>query len=315
MAKDDSPKYAYLDQMSTEKLEELLRTSIHFSDEAEDEDCINAILEVIIKREKEHPTGRLTDIDKAWSDFQTHFNTPEGEGLSLFAEDWEELVPAPPPPPASRPHPGRRRFRHTLIAAALIAVLVVFALPAALGYQSLFKMIGVWSDEQFWFERVEVTPTPVPGSTAAAPEISAAPEASASNAPEAEYQSLQEALDDYGVTEHVVPTWIPDGYVLNSISVREFPTSGRTTFSAYYENIEGEGISIGIRMYSQLGGSTFEKDDAPIRLYAAGGVNHYIFDNCGYMTATWDVGNLVCSITVSSDETQLENLINSVYER
>ena len=30
MAKDDSPKYAYLDQMSTEELEELLRTSIHF---------------------------------------------------------------------------------------------------------------------------------------------------------------------------------------------------------------------------------------------------------------------------------------------
>ena len=89
MAKDDSQKYAYLDQMSTEELEELLRTSIHFSDEAEDEDCINAILEVIIKREKEHPTGRLTDIDKAWSDFQTHFNTPEGEGLSLFADDWE----------------------------------------------------------------------------------------------------------------------------------------------------------------------------------------------------------------------------------
>ena len=299
MAKDDSPKYAYLDQMSTEELEELLRTSIHFSDEAEDEDCINAILEVIIKREKEHPTGRLTDIDKAWSDFQTHFNTPEGEGLSLFAEDWEELVPAPPPPPASRPHPGRRRFRHTLIAAALIAVLVVFALPAALGYQSFLQMVGAWNREQFWFEPTEGTPLPSSGGT--------------NYTQDTDYQSLQEALDDYGVTERVVPTWIPDGYILQYVSAGEFPSSGRVILSAYYENSKAESIVIRVK---NLNGdsSTFEKDDDPMTIYSVGGTDHYLFGNSGYTTTVWYVGGLECSITASDGAISLEEMINSIYE-
>ena len=300
MAKDDSQKYAYLDQMSTEELEELLRTSIHFSDEEEDEDCINAILEVIIKREKEHPTGRLTDIDKAWSDFQTHFNTPEGEGLSLFADDWEELVPAPPPPSASRPHLGRRRFRHTLIAAALIAVLVVFALPPALGYQSFLQMVGAWNREQFWFEPTEGTLPPSSHPTAPSPS--------------AEYQSLQEALDDYGVTERVVPTLIPDGYILDHISVREFPGSGRLMFDAYYEKSDAESISLSVRKYNQSGASTFEKEDDTVEVYIVNDVSHYIFQNSGYTTATWQIGDLECAITVNSGTIAVEDLITSIYE-
>ena len=83
-------KYAYLEQLSTERLEELLTLDSDPSSDQEDEEYIDAILEVILKREKEHPTGRLTNVDKAWEDFQKYCNTPEGEGLSLYGNEDEE---------------------------------------------------------------------------------------------------------------------------------------------------------------------------------------------------------------------------------
>ena len=61
MAKSSgSEKYAYLNRLSTEQLEELLRADIE-SPESGDVDVIFHILEVIEKREEEHPTGRLPD--------------------------------------------------------------------------------------------------------------------------------------------------------------------------------------------------------------------------------------------------------------
>lgn len=57
MAKSSgSEKYAYLNRLSTEQLEELLRADIE-SPESGDVDVIFHILEVIEKREEEHPTA------------------------------------------------------------------------------------------------------------------------------------------------------------------------------------------------------------------------------------------------------------------
>ena len=39
------------------------------------------------------------------------------------------------------------------------------------------------------------------------------------------YSSLQDALSHYGITEPLAPTWIPDGYTLQSVDVSETPAS------------------------------------------------------------------------------------------
>ena len=76
MAKN-SEKYAYLNRLSTEQLEELLRMD---AEEARpgNEDVVFHILEVIEQRENEHPTGRVPDVDKAWAEFQEYYDIPEG---------------------------------------------------------------------------------------------------------------------------------------------------------------------------------------------------------------------------------------------
>ena len=102
MAKSSgSEKYAYLNRLSTEQLEELLRADIE-SPESGDVDVIFHILEVIEKREEEHPTGRLPDEDRAWAEFQQYYNIPEGEGRSLYPTAEESR----PECEISKPHSG-----------------------------------------------------------------------------------------------------------------------------------------------------------------------------------------------------------------
>ena len=82
MAKN-SEKYAYLNRLSTEQLEELLRMDVEESKPG-NEDVVFHILEVIEQRENEHPTGRIPDVDKAWAEFQEYYNVPEGADTSLY---------------------------------------------------------------------------------------------------------------------------------------------------------------------------------------------------------------------------------------
>ena len=82
MAKNDE-KYAYLNRLNTEQLEELLRMDMEMA-EPGNEDVVFHILEVIEQREDEHPTGRIPDVDKAWAEFQEYYNIPEGVDASLY---------------------------------------------------------------------------------------------------------------------------------------------------------------------------------------------------------------------------------------
>ena len=82
MAKNDE-KYAYLNRLSTEQLEELLRMDMEMA-EPGNEDVVFHILEVIEQREDEHPTGRIPDVDKAWAEFHEYYNVPEGADDSLY---------------------------------------------------------------------------------------------------------------------------------------------------------------------------------------------------------------------------------------
>ena len=68
---DSSRRYSYLEHLSVDRLEELLDLAVN-TDEEEKTEYVDAILEVIVRKEKESPTGRLTDVDKAWADFQTY---------------------------------------------------------------------------------------------------------------------------------------------------------------------------------------------------------------------------------------------------
>lgn len=300
---NETNKYAHVDRLSTETLEELLRADIESSDDDNDE-AIFHILEVIEQREKEHPTGRLSDVDKAWEDFQKYYNTPEGEGLSLYPDNKPDnsqpkiRIVNRPVTQRVRPH----RIRRTLIVAAIVACLVVFAVPPALGYQNFIQMIGQWTEDVFHF-----------GSVEALPPSNSAVENSAEHI--GEYDSLQAALDDYNIVEQVVPTRIADGFEQTSVTVTEAPEFHTVDFNVFYENDAGKSISISITQRETPNTAAYEKDEDDVIPYTVGDITHYIFENHERTIATWYVGTLECSIKADLALANMEKLIDSIYER
>lgn len=153
-------KYAYLDQLNTRQLEQLLRT---YMDAPEwDEEAIFHITEVIQAREREQaPAGGIPDVDQAWAEFQAYYDLPEGEGLSLYpmgdGEDGGGKKPARPAAPAARgpearPPRGRcRRWGRYVILAAVFGTLLAVTIAYASGFD-LFGAIGRWTAEIFRFD-------------------------------------------------------------------------------------------------------------------------------------------------------------------
>lgn len=100
---------AGLNQLTTAQLEELLR--MDYASQEHNEAAVFRILEVLEQREKEHPSGRLPDVDTAWAEFQNKYNIPEGAGQSLY--------PLPPeakqvetPPKKCQLHPQAPAHAH-----------------------------------------------------------------------------------------------------------------------------------------------------------------------------------------------------------
>ena len=125
---DRQNKYAYLDQLSTEQLEELLRADV-YSGDAGAEELIFHILEVIEKREQESPTGRLADANAAWEEFQKYYNIPEGNGQSLYPCETDQNNIGHDLHPSEKANGSAKRPRpHRIWRGGLVAVAAMAAL-------------------------------------------------------------------------------------------------------------------------------------------------------------------------------------------
>lgn len=297
-------KYAHLDKLSTETLEALLCADIESPDNDNDETVLH-ILEVIEQREKEHPTGRLSDVDKMWAEFQQHYNTPEGRGLSLYPVDEEEDF-------AGEEEEGLTvaqtrtskviRLSHILKVAGIAAAVVIGIFGLMIGAQAagidVFGAIGRWTDETFHFAMFTGSATD-----------------GVSEPPVFEgYAQLQAALDDCGITEELAPTWCPEGFEMSAPEVLSNDLCN--TIYCLFSDQEGKSFSIQILQYnsiSDIGVLGLEKDDTPVKEYSSNGRNFYIMSNLDNMTATWSDGSiLMMNISGSISENDIRTIIDSI---
>lgn len=88
---EKGPKYAYIEQLSTEELENLLRTDTEQLD-GSDIDLILRITEILLERGEREIGKPIIDVERAWKDFQQYFNTPDATGRSLYPTDEKETI-------------------------------------------------------------------------------------------------------------------------------------------------------------------------------------------------------------------------------
>lgn len=303
MAETNANKYAYLDQLSTEELENILRADID-SPESGDDEAIYHIWEVMEKREREHPSGSFSDSDleRCWKDFQTLYHTPEGEGRSLYPTGDEEADGSPAPAPGKRR--SGRVARRVILAAAILALLVsCMTIPVA-GYASILEMIGAWTSEQF---------TLTSGDAGQAPDAEGFEGAEVFESTVGE--ELRSVLKEHGIQENVVPHWLPDGFEMNGdVSVREYEASKDIQISALYSDGTNSLTITVERHIGQPQMRIYEKIDNAPTIYVAGDIEHHIFSNTGTTTAVWNINDIECFINTTLSESDLKKAIDSIYE-
>lgn len=314
LKKKNRVDYSKYDEMGTEALEEILRLDFQMSEEAEsDIDAILYISEVIARREKNPP-----DVGAAWEQFNTKYRPYVTDGRSLYDFDDEDDMPEISPgnsavEPNSRNFsmtPLRRQWRGTrrlvrigVIAAIMAAFLVVTSATAyALGFD-LWGTIAQWTKDTFSF-----VSSPV--------EESYTDTNAAEGLPDAEYITLQEALNAYGVAESLVPTWIPEGFEVDVVTVDDLLSPVLTVFTAKYV-CNSQSIIIFINMHQTSEDTkyaTWQKDDIDVTPLELEGRTFYMMENNNQQSVVWVDGVFECGIVGEISRIELTEIIKSIYK-
>ncbi|MDE7172484.1 MAG: DUF4367 domain-containing protein [Oscillospiraceae bacterium] len=309
--------YSKYDEMSTESLEELLRLDAELPDgEESDIDEILYISEVIAKREREHPTGRYSevDVDTAWETFQTKYLPYLKDGRSLY--DFDDDEPGHTEATVSvsdtsstdgKKHIPARTKRHlgrvAAIAAAVAVLLSLMTVTAyALGYD-LWGAFARWTQDIFSFVSASET-----GDTDSEKEPPIM---------DVEYATLQEALDIHGVTEPLAPTWVPDGFAIDSVKVDDTSSPRVVIFQANY-CCEERWIAVQITMHRDSHSSTYtewQKDDEGVTTIELENCTFYMMRNGERECAAWSNGAFEGYITADVTFEELSEIVKSIYVR
>lgn len=287
--KNEYESGTYWDQLSTEQLEDILRADIASPNQMNDETVFH-ILEVLEKREKENPTGRLPDTDQAWKEFQQYYNIPEGEGQSLYpVRSDPETQSAPTSTKKSR----RFRPRKVLVVAAVLVLMFGSMLTAQAAGLDVFGAIGRWTEEKFHFE---ISPTSEDGTT--------------------DY-TFREASRERGLPQNLIPTWYPKGFESSEPIDDSIENYVDSVYCEYINKEENRSYLTMVSRYydsNSIAATVYEKDDTEIEIYENNGRNFYIMSNLDTLTATWSDGKMSIDISGQLEINELKHIIDSIGE-
>lgn len=307
---DSFRKYSHLEHLSVERLEELLDLAVN-TDDDENSEYVDAILEVIVKKERSNPTGRIRDVDEAWADFQTYYNTEDGRGQTLYySEEQGETVVI---------MPGKRRTLREIRKVALTTAAVVVCLFASIivAQAAGFDVLGVlarWTDGVFAFGEIQPETVDIPseGSENYHTEVSARRAPSIKTSEELSYSTFQEALNAYEITEVSEPSKLPDGYVLEQ--VYGLDAVNLTLDAVYTDGVDF--MSVSINTHNGNPSIQVEKTDEPVDIFEVGNTTFYLMKNTNNYTVVWLTEHYECSIIapLSIESVILKEIVYSMFD-
>lgn len=281
MTQNNREKYAYLDQLSTRQLEELLLADAEDTSGQDTSEVILHILEVLQERD-DGLAAEPVDVDRAWEEFLTCYNTPEGEGRSLYpSEEPTKAVPS-----------VKKRFpalwRTARIAAATVALLFALMVGVQASGLDVFGVLAQWTNETFHFR-------------------------TKSEIQSENYQLFLDELNKNKISKEHAPTWFPSGFLASEPFIEN--SDSHTSVKISFFNAENNSFSISIDHYTsqmELEDGAFEKDNIPVEAYLSHGKTFYIFSNESFIMATWTDGALSESIWGNLSLEDLKAIIDSI---
>ena len=262
-------EYARYDSMPTEELQEILRKHAHGELETEPDTQELYYIMEVLAERRKQQNPQAIRSDEEAFAEFCKYYMPKESKKKPFSAHWVKAAAA--------------------VAAILVVVVMSFGISAQAFDFDIWGKIANWTKEIFQFSDVQPT------------------EPEKEN--NAELKSLQDALTQNGITEKIIPTWLPEGYKFSDINIEKSPRE--KSISAIFEN-NGERLIISIRQ--AIGGQAdkIEKNDNLLEVYTVDGVEYYIFSNTETMQVAWSIGEFECLIIGKITLEEMKAMIDSI---
>ena len=269
MRENKTCPYQGWQQLSTEELDQILQAELE--KEYPDEEVVLPILHELEEREKDIPVEKTPEVLEILEKLRKH-ETPSKQSIH------------------------KRRWLAGIAAAAAIIFFVIMSVPATAQAESLFDILFRWTSGVFEFFT---------------------PEQDASNPPvdvvfETDNPGLQQLYDkvtELGVTELVVPMWLPEGFVLSELKNSTIPGGGKVFGKLENGN---DAILITYRISTDISPKV-EKEETGVEVFEAGEVSHFMVENNNNFSVTWTVNGVECVINADIQKEDIYSIIMSIY--
>ena len=279
-----------LEAMTEEELTDGLNEALEsMTDESYDSALIDAYLAAL---DRKAPMPEVPDSETSFANFQYRLL---------------QTVPAKNNTTVSPRRKARSVWRTVLVAVLITICLMGGMVVAQASGVDVFGAIARWTDKVFSLGAIQSDGTDDGTSTPAVTTNGA------SSSSEDAYASLQEALDDYGITEFREPTWIPDGYRFEDVEVDSWSDNGSFIgLFAKYSN-GADSLKIKIECYESSANKQWEKTDAPVETFLVDGLTVYMLENINNNFVAWVTEHYECYISGPVEKSTLKQMVLSAY--
>ena len=289
----------FLEDLTIEQLKELLVSTYSPEEDPKQEVFAERIMEVILRKEAESPTGFFMDTETAWSElvdvylpktkedeeFVVHFLEDSNDNFKTDATDSFEV-------PKIIPNKTKRRFLSSAAAIAAIILLLNAFTITAYGL-NLIQVVAKWGEDVFYHESV-------------------------SNIPANSLAKVLETVEgEFDTSFNFFPSWLPED--LELVETYTQGTSGYVMLIINFSNdSDTKHLSINVAQYGETRQNILyqEKDIGTdgVSTLIQNDITHYIFENQGMVTATWALDRFECMIVGNISISEMEKCIASIYE-
>ena len=263
--------FELLEQLSTEELDRMLQSELQ--KESVDGEAVRMILRVLKKQDGEQEADIDAATQKAWEKYLRETKLQE-----------------------RRPE-AKKSWLLRIAAAAAVLCIILFAAPQSAEAESFIGMLTRWTDSIFeFFDPKDRDTNPLEYEF------------------KTDHPGLQQVYDtvvEMGVTEPVVPMWIPEGFELvkREVEKTDLKRSAVFTFA-----LNQEFLIIQIDIYNSEAPRTYHKDESYIGTYEREGIEHTVLKNNERWVAIWLTGRAECAFTIDCQEDVFYRIIESIYE-
>lgn len=261
-----------LNQLSTQELDEILRDELRKP--LVDGDKVREIIRVLEEREKDNPVEMTTQAQAVLDRFQAQ-EQRRTKRRKPTARSWVIRV---------------------LPMAAVLCLILLAVVPQPAKAESWWERFARWTDGIFAFVNNGEADGEQPQYVF--------------HTDNQGLQQVYDAVTGLGITQPVVPMWIPEGYELKTLEQK--PTMENVNVIAIFSNGEKELV---FRVFILVGDTAnkYQKDKTDVVEFEFGEITHNIMRNADMWSVVWRNQNVECVLLADCEKDALQKVIRSVY--